>query len=213
MTTRSHIHVIDPDFRRRASISRELIRLDLHPEIYESVFEFGSQVPQNGMIFASDDSARSYLPDLIEMLDTTGRHLPVAMYSNEPSPEKIVKAMLSGALDYLRWPFEPELLNVAVDRLQAEGKRRIDQDRRRARARALIEALSPRELEVLSLVVLGNANKEIAEELGISPRTVEIHRSNMMRKLNARSTSDAVRVALYAGIDEDLNSAGEEIAA
>lgn len=212
-TARSHIHVIDPDFRRRASISRELIRLDLHPEIYESVFEFGTQVPKSGMILASDDAARSELPELIEMLDATGRRLPVAMYSNEPSPEKIVQAMLNGALDYLQWPFQPELLHTAVDRLHAEGKRRAEQDRRRAHSRALVEALSPRELEVLSLVVLGNANKEIAEELGISPRTVEIHRSNMMRKLNARSTSDAVRVALYAGIDEELNPPSQEIAA
>jgi len=210
---RSHIHVIDPDFRRRASISRELMRLELHPEIYESVFEFGAQVPKNGMIFASDDAGRSDLPELIEMLDATGRRLPVAMYSNEPSPEKIVEAMLHGALDYLQWPFEPELLSGAVSRLHAEGKRRSEQDRRRARARALVEALSPRELEVLSLVVLGNANKEIAEELGISPRTVEIHRSNMMRKLNARSTSDAVRVALYAGIDEELHPQTQVIAA
>jgi FixJ family two-component response regulator len=213
MAVRSHIHVIDPDFRRRASISRELIRLDLHPEIYESVFEFGAQVPKAGMILASDDEVRSDLPELIEMLDATGRRLPVAMYSNEPSPEKIVKAMLDGALDYLQWPFEPKLLDRAVDRLHAEGKRRAEQDRRRARARALVEALSPRELEVLSLVVLGNANKEIAEDLGISPRTVEIHRSNMMRKLNARSTSDAVRVALYAGIDEELEPRSQEIAA
>ncbi|HVT54953.1 MAG TPA: LuxR C-terminal-related transcriptional regulator [Xanthobacteraceae bacterium] len=165
------------------------------------------------MILASDDEVRSDLPELIEMLDANGRRLPVAMYSNEPSPEKIVKAMLDGALDYLQWPFEPQLLDRAVDRLQAEGKRRAEQDRRRARARALVEALSPRELEVLSLVVLGNANKEIAEDLGISPRTVEIHRSNMMRKLNARSTSDAVRVALYAGIDEELEPRSQEIAA
>lgn len=213
MTSRSHIHVIDPDFRRRARISRELIRLNLHPEIYESVFEFGSQVPKSGMVFASDDAGNSELPGLIEMLDASGRRLPVAMYSNEPSPEKIVKAMLDGALDYLQWPFDAELLDNAIDRLQAEGKRRAEQDRRRARAKALVEALSPRELEVLSLVVQGNANKDIAEELGISPRTVEIHRSNMMRKLNARSTSDAVRVALYAGIDEELDSHPQEIAA
>lgn len=213
MASRSHIHVIDPDFRRRASISRELIRLNLHPEIYESVFEFGSQIPKGGMVFASDDCGRGELPELIEMLDATGTRLPVAMYSNEPSPEKIVKAMLEGALDYLKWPFEAELLDGAVERLRAEGQRRAEQDRRRARSRALVEALSPRELEVLSLVVQGHANKEIAEDLGISPRTVEIHRSNMMRKLNARSTSDAVRVALYAGIDDELDSRSHEIAA
>ena len=124
------------------------------------------------------------------------------MYSDEPSPEKIVNAMLEGALDYLQFPFEPKLLDTAVARLSSEGERRAEQDRRRAHAKAAVEELSARELEVLASMVQGNSNKEIAQELGISPRTVEIHRGNMMRKLRARSTSDAIRLAVYAGLDE-----------
>lgn len=202
MPTRSHIHVIDPDFRRRARISHELMRRDFHAEIYEDLEEFGSRIPDEGTVLAIDDPARCDARGLMELLEGTGRRLPVAMYSDEPSPEKIVNAMLEGALDYLQFPFEPKLLDTAVARLSSEGERRAEQDRRRAHAKAAVEELSARELEVLASMVQGNSNKEIAQELGISPRTVEIHRGNMMRKLRARSTSDAIRLAVYAGLDE-----------
>ena len=202
MPTRSHIHVIDPDFRRRARISHELMRRDFHAEIYEDLDEFGSRIPDEGTVLAIDDPARCDARGLMELLEGTGRRLPVAMYSDEPSPEKIVNAMLEGALDYLQFPFEPKLLDTAVARLSSEGERRAEQDRRRAHAKAAVEELSARELEVLASMVQGNSNKEIAQELGISPRTVEIHRGNMMRKLRARSTSDAIRLAVYAGLDE-----------
>lgn len=203
MPMRSHIHVIDPDFRRRARISHELMRRDFHAEIYEDLDEFGSRIPDEGTVLAIDDPARCDARGLLELLEGTGRRLPVAMYSDEPSPEKIVNAMLEGAMDYLQFPFEAKLLDNAVARLSSEGERRAEQDRRRAHAKAAVEELSTRELEVLASMVQGNSNKEIAQELGISPRTVEIHRGNMMRKLSARSTSDAIRLAVYAGLDEE----------
>lgn len=206
MPTRSHIHVIDPDFRRRARISHELMQRDFHAEIYEDLEEFGARIPDDGAVFAIDDPARCDARELIEILEGTGRRLPVAMYSDECSPEKIVNAMLEGALDYLQFPFEAKLLDRAVERLSSEGERRAERDRRRADAKAAVEELSTRELEVLASMVQGNSNKEIAQELGISPRTVEIHRGNMMRKLRARSTSDAIRLAVYAGLDETEGS-------
>jgi DNA-binding CsgD family transcriptional regulator len=70
-------------------------------------------------------------------------------------------------------------------------------------AKAAVDHLSEREFEVLELMIEGNSNKEIGRELSISPRTVEIHRANMMRKLNARTPSDAVRLAMLAGVDRD----------
>lgn len=182
------------------------MRRDFHAEIYEDLEEFGSRIPDEGTVFAIDDPERCDARELIAILEGTGRRLPVAMYSDEPSPEKIVGAMLEGALDYLQFPFDAELLDKAVERLSSEGERRVEQDRRRAHAKAVVEELSSRELEVLSSMVQGNSNKEIAQELGISPRTVEIHRGNMMRKLKARSTSDAIRLAVYAGLDEEQDS-------
>jgi len=204
--SRSHIHIIDPDFRRRARISYELTQRNFHAEIYEDLEEFGSRIPDAGTVFAADVPERCDARELIEILHGNGKKLPVAMYSETPSPEKIVRAMLEGVLDYLQFPFEPGLLDNAVARLSSEGQRRAEQEGRRAQAKAAIEELSARELEVLSSMVRGNSNKETAQELGISPRTVEIHRGNMMRKLKARSTSDAIRLAVYAGLDEPENS-------
>ena len=198
MPTRSHIHVIDPDFRRRARISHELMRRDFHAEIYEDLEEFGSRIPDEGTVLAIDDPARCDARGLMELLEGTGRRLPVAMYSDEPSPEKIVNAMLEGALDYLQFPFEPKLLDTAVARLSSEGERRAEQDRRRAHAKAAVEELSARELEVLASMVQGNSNKEIAQELGISPRTVEYHLHKVFRKLDV-TTRKELRTALADG--------------
>jgi RNA polymerase sigma factor (sigma-70 family) len=201
MATRPHIHVIDPDFRRRAHISHELMSRNIHAEIYEHLEEFASRAPDEGAVFAIDDPGHCDARALFEILESAGRRLPVAMYSDEPSPDKVVDAMLAGALDYLQFPFEAGLLDKAVERLSTEGERRAEQDGRRAEAKAAVEELSARELQVLAAMVQGNSNKEIAQALGISPRTVEIHRGNMMRKLKARSTSDAIRLAVYAGLD------------
>lgn len=201
MPSRKHIHVIDPDVRRRAQIAFELTSRNLHAEIYESLEEFGAKIPLNGMILLADDPRACAPAELNAVLAEAGRRLPLAIYSNEPLPQGIVAAMLGGAVDYLGWPFAKPLLETALDRLAAAGERLAREGRREAAARAAVEALSDRELEVLELMMLGNSNKEIGCALGISPRTVEIHRSNMMRKLNARSTSEAVRVAMRAGLD------------
>ena len=74
-------------------------------------------------------------------------------------------------------------------------------ERRDAKAQKLIRLLTGREMDVLKCLVSGASNNEIASRLGISPRTVEVHRANMMRRLNARSVADAVRIGLYAGLD------------
>ena len=204
MTLGSHIHVIDPDSRRRARIAFELTRRSLHAEIYEDLAEFGSRIPDEGAIFIADEPGCCDPGELRSMLDRLGSSLPVAAYAAEPAPERIVDAMLRGALDYLRWPFDPKLLEKAIARLFSEGERRASQAQREASAKAAIDHLSTREHEVLELMVEGDSNKEIGRKLGISPRTVEIHRGNMMRKLNARSPSDAVRLAMHAGIDPDV---------
>jgi len=203
MTTKSHIHVIDPDFRRRAGIAYELSRLNLHAEIYENLEEFCVRIPEDGMVFVADEPQCGDLREFGTVLGASGRALPVAAYSANPSPQRIVEVVLGGALDYLRWPFEPSLLEATLDRLSDLGERRARKARRGAMAKAAVDHLSEREFEVLELMIEGNSNKEIGRELSISPRTVEIHRANMMRKLNARTPSDAVRLAMLAGIDRD----------
>ena len=202
------IHVIDHDSRRRASIAREFLGRGLHAEIYEDLAEFKSRMPGGGYVFAHDDVDHCDPRQLRELMGDQNIPLPITFYSAEPAPERIVQAMQLGAWDYLKWPFDPRLLDASLRTLAAIGDRLIGEHRRRIEAKAKVDRLTGRETDVLRLMVQGYANKNIAMDLDISPRTVEIHRGNMMRKLQASSTSDAVRIALYAGLDAEFVRGG-----
>lgn len=202
------IHVIDHDSRRRASIAREFLGRGFHAEIYEDLTEFKDRMPSGGYVFAHDDTDHCDPKQLRELMGDQEIPLPVTFYSSEPAPERIVQAMQLGAWDYLRWPFDARLLDSSLRTLAAIGDRLIGEHRRRLEARSKVERLTAREKDVLKLMVQGFANKTIAIELEISPRTVEIHRGNMMRKLQASTTSDAVRIALYAGLDAEFVRGG-----
>ena len=203
MPPRSHIHVIDADVRRRAQIAYEMTSRNLHAEIYDGLDEFAPAVPAAGAVFIADASIDCGPSALRALLQAKGSSLPFAAYAEDPLPQRIVAAMLDGAVDYLRWPFDTGLLDTALDRLVLAGERRTREQRRQAEAKAAISELSERELEVLGLMIHGNSSKEIGRKLDISPRTAEIHRANMMRKLRARSPSDAVRMAITAGFGDD----------
>jgi FixJ family two-component response regulator len=165
-------------------------------------------MPSGGYVFAHDDVDHCEPRQLRELMGEQEIPLPVTFYSSEPAPERIVQAMQLGAWDYLKWPFDARLLDSSLRTLAAIGDRLIGEHRRRLEARAKVERLTARENDVLRLMVRGYANKSIAMELDISPRTVEIHRGNMMRKLQANTTSDAVRIALYAGLDAEFVRGG-----
>jgi two-component system response regulator FixJ len=108
--------------------------------------------------------------------------------------------MRHGAIDYLRWPFDARVLDECLRRLFEEGDRRLKTEQERVEARIKVERLTERERDVLVSLLRGNSNKEVGAELGISPRTVEIYRKNMMEKLRARSPSEAARIGIYAGL-------------
>jgi two-component system response regulator FixJ len=117
--------------------------------------------------------------------------------------------MKAGAVDFIEKPFEKAVLLSALeagfDRLERAGKRHA----RGEAARARLEVLTGRERDVLEGLVRGHPNKTIAYDLGISPRTVEIHRANLMTKLDVASLSEALRLAFAAGIgDENPAEAG-----
>jgi FixJ family two-component response regulator len=198
------IHVIDRDSRRRASIAREFLGRGFHAEIYEDLTEFTERMPSGGYVFAYDELDRCDAGQLRQLMGGQEMPLPITFYADEPAPERIVQAMQLGAWDYLKWPFEAHLLDSSLRTLVAVGDRLIGEYRRRREAREKVQSLTARETDVLKLLVQGCANKNIAMELEISPRTVEIHRGNMMRKLQAQTTSDAVRIALYAGLDAEF---------
>jgi two-component system, LuxR family, response regulator FixJ len=201
LVARHHVHVVDPDPARRARIARELYSPSIHAEIYESVEELVSRAPTHGSLLIADQEPADAGESLGELWSQSS-YLPAAFYSEKPSPQKIVQAMLSGALDYLEWPFCTEALDRSVKRLQRQGEQIAKVVRRKAEASQLVATLTRRERDVLEGLLEGESNKGIAKKLGLSPRTVEIHRANMMARLNAQSTSDAVRIGIYAGLGD-----------
>jgi two-component system response regulator FixJ len=141
-----------------------------------------------------------------EALKERGIGLPVIVMTGHGDVSVAVQAMKAGAVDFIEKPFEKAVLLSAIE----EGFARIDQaGRSRARAdEALtrLQALTPRERDVLEGLVRGHPNKTIAYDLDISPRTVEIHRANLMSKLGVASLSEALRIAFAAGLDENRTS-------
>lgn len=200
MGERYYVHIVDANCYRRARIAR-FLHEEYHAEIYESVAELTNRLPIQGALLINDDGDLIFGTTVLETVKIQTGHVPIALFSECPSPSKIVQAMLAGALDYLEWPFSPDDLKRAIIRLLAYGDQRYVAEQRSAEARRLVGHLTMRERDVLTRLVAGGSTKGIARELGISPRTVEIHRGNLMKKFNSRSTADAIRIGIYAELD------------
>ena len=126
--------------------------------------------------------------------------LPVIIVTGHGDVPLAVRAMRAGAVDFIEKPFDDELLLQSINQALQLRKESRGQASLAQTAAARIALLTERERQVLECLVAGKANKVIAYELDISPRTVEIHRAHVMEKMQARSLSDVVRLALAAGL-------------
>lgn len=194
----SKIFLVDGDMRRRATISHCLSQCGIHVEPYENVAELRGHMAEFGLVLIHDDGME--ISRAIDCLAEVGNWLPVIGFAEAPEPRAVVKAIHLGAIDYLAWPFaEAEVVGVIADAaamVDTIGNRR----NRGYTAKKRVDRLSKREREVLLSVANGLSSQKIAEQLAISPRTVEIHRSNMLSKLGASNTSEAIRLAVEADI-------------
>jgi FixJ family two-component response regulator len=190
------IFLVDGDMRRRATISHCLSQCGIHVEPYENVSELRGHMSEFGLVLIHDDKAE--ITKAVEYLAEAGNWLPVIGFAEAPDPRAVAKAIHQGAIDYLAWPFgEEEVVSLIADAattVDAIGDRR----NRAYLAKKRVERLSKREREVLLSVANGLSSQKIAEQLEISPRTVEIHRSNMLAKMGASNTSEAIRLAVEA---------------
>lgn len=137
---------------------------------------------------------------LMEELSRRGIRLPVVIVTGHGDIPLAVRAMRAGALDFVEKPYSEERILEAVGGALSSSREADRQRLLSVQAQAKVAALSPREREVLAALVEGKANKVIGFELGISPRTVEVHRANLMEKLGVRSLPEAVRIGLAGGV-------------
>jgi two-component system, LuxR family, response regulator FixJ len=195
------VHVIDDDQAMRDSLDFLLGVQGFSVALYGSAAEFLAALPRlpaRDCILSDISMPGMTGIELVRQLKARGAKLPVILMTGHADVPMAVEAMKAGVSDFIEKPFAQDVLldalNTALSR-DASG----DDDQAQA-AKERLANLSPRETDVLKGVVAGKANKIIAYELGISARTVEIYRANLMSKTGTRNLSELMRVALAAGL-------------
>ena len=194
------IFVVDDDAAVRHSTEMLIRSMGLRAESFASAAEFLEDFDpqQPGCVILDIRMPEMSGLELQEHLRERDATIPVIFVTGHGDVPMAVKAMKAGAVDFIQKPFRDQEL---IDRVHAaldQDKEQRRQEAHRAKIEARINALTSRETEVMGLVVDGKANKEIAFDLGLSPRTVEIHRARVMTKMKAGSLPDLVRKVLTA---------------
>lgn len=192
------LHLIEADARIRCEIVNASAKIGHHCEPYADLAEVAAHPPREGILIVRDQIDGDSVSCVLERLLALGIWLPVVAFDLHPSPAKVVQAIKGGALDYLAFPFQPERLAVSIARISKEALAVSAARQRTIEARHRLATLSNRETQVLEGLAEGSSNKAIARILAISPRTVEIHRANMMTKLGVRHPAEVVRVKIDA---------------
>ena len=201
MEQRIPMHIVGGNSRSRAAQSRLILAMGHHAEVYSDLVELIDRPPRAGVIIASEDVVEDGIGELLENLADHGIWVPLVAARENPSVDEVVAAIQAGALDYISLPMTENEVRRVVAHIHSDAGRHAEARRRLIDARRRISGLSKREREVLHWLSEGCSNKDIARELEISPRTVEIHRANMMDKLGASHAAEAVRLRLEAGTE------------
>ena len=188
------VHLIENEIGLRAQMSRRLLAAGFHTEIYAEIQEFVSFAPKNGVILVDDANHASGLIGMIDSLNQASPGMPIVVYCVQPTIDGVVAAMRAHAVNYLSLDVSDTVLVGTIQQAIAETATRRSVQQQIAVCAAMINNLSVRERQVLESLVEGESNKSMARQLGVSPRTVEIHRMKLMAKLGAKSTARAVKI-------------------
>ena len=190
------VYVVDDDEAVRDSLKLLLESVDLPCQTFASASDFLEKhdPDQHGCLVADIRMPGMSGLDLQEELNHRSSTIPILFITGHGDVPMAVDAMKSGALDFIQKPFrDQELLDRIHQALENDEERRED-NRELSETRNRIGRLTARETEVMHRVVQGQANKVIALDLGVSQRTVEIHRARVMQKMGARSLAELVRM-------------------
>jgi FixJ family two-component response regulator len=196
------VFVVDDDESMRVALTYLFQSMNLRVEVFSTATAFlESKLPSTTSCLVLDIR----LPgvnglEFQDVLAKAGIHIPIVFMTGHGDIPMSVKAMRAGAIDFLPKPFRDQDMLDAVMRAFDQDRKRRDEEKVVSKLRHLFESLTPREREVLPLVISGLMNKQIAHRLEISEITVKIHRGQVMKKMEARSLADLVRMADILGI-------------
>ena len=192
------VHVIDDDADVRQSLAFLLSTAGLAVRVHDSAVTFLEALPEirEGCVVTDIRMPGIDGLELQRRLGELKRRLPVIVMTGHGDVPLAVEAMKAGAIDFIEKPFDDEVMLSAIRAALTRHASDRDRTERAAAIQERIARLSDREREVLERLVAGKANKVIAYELGISARTVEVYRANVMTKMQADSLSELVRMAL-----------------
>jgi FixJ family two-component response regulator len=189
--------IIDDDPEFRDSVGRLLRSVGLHTQQFSSVSEFLKVDPSDGptcLVLDVRMPGRSGL-ELQRDLAAANRQLPIIFITAHGDIPMTVQAMKGGAIEFLTKPFRDQDLLDAVEAGLTRDRARRDAEQALDALRKRFDALSPREREIMVQVTAGRLNKQIAHDIGIAESTVKVHRTNLMRKMRARSLPELSRMA------------------
>jgi two-component system response regulator FixJ len=198
MPEANRVHVIDDDEAVRDSLSFLLRTAAFDVVTHQSATHFLESLTKDtqGCVITDVRMPDMSGIDLLRRLRSSGCSLPVIVITGHGDIQLAVEAMKAGAVDFLEKPFDDERVLAAVRTALETGRADSERTGRRNEIEERLESLSQRERQVLDGLVAGMPNKTIAHDLGISPRTVEVYRANVMSKMQAGSLSELVRMVL-----------------
>jgi two-component system response regulator FixJ len=195
------VHIVDDDEAVRDSLKAVLEAAGFACETYTSAGDFLNRAERtSGCALVDVRMPGMDGLTLLREISTRQPGIGVVIMTGFADVPLAVRAMREGAVDFVEKPTPPDLLADAVRRAFDKVNRAQADDSERRDAQTRLDRLTEREREVLELLLAGHANKIVAHKLGISPRTVEIHRSRLMEKTGAASLAELVRTALTAGL-------------
>ncbi|WP_296596421.1 response regulator FixJ [Phenylobacterium sp.] len=194
------VHVIDDDEAVRESLTTVLGAAGFAVTAYASAYAFLEIIEHAPAGCVVTDVCMPQISglDLLRRLQDRLDRFPVIVLTGEADVAMAVEALKNGALDLIEKPYAAEAVVASVREAMTQLEARTGRDSLRSEALQRLAALSAREREVLDGVVQGLSNKEVARDLGISPRTVEAYRANLMMKMGADSLSELVRLTIAA---------------
>lgn len=192
------VHIVDDDPSMLKYLSQLVSSTDYKSKTYDNANEFLTAYSDEGLGCLILDLRLPGISglELQQQLSSNNIDLPVIMISGFGDVPTVVKAMKAGVLDFLEKPFKKQDLLGLIDNAITKHKADRLKNKKQNKTLELISTLTKREKEVMGHVITGTLNKDIAKQLEISVKTVEVHRSNLMDKMAANSVADLVRMSL-----------------